>query len=148
MIPVIIFYPTLGYYPSPRGPVIISLIGVYKPILKPANTNYLCNPADNPPKSASGPSSAPIALTVYINPLYLGSSPGTTFWIYNLTFAVSKGIVAVSATIAEKEAIPTFLKKNATSLSPSLFFVFINLINKYTIRHIQNLTNLKWIKIF
>jgi len=73
IIPVKIFYPTLGYTPSGRGPVIMSLMGVYKPILKPANTNYLYNPADNPLKSANVPSSAPIDLTVYINPLYLGS---------------------------------------------------------------------------
>jgi len=73
------FYHKDGYYPSPRGPVTISLIGIYRPILNPANINYLYKPADNPPKSAKGPSSAPIVLTVYINPLYLGVSPSATF---------------------------------------------------------------------
>ena len=109
MIPVIIFYSIEGYSSSAKGPVIASRTVIYMPTLNPVKTNYLYIPAVQPPKSANRPSSAMTVLAVPISPLYLGGYPGTTFYSYNLTFAVSRGRVIVSATQAEKAAIPTLL---------------------------------------
>jgi len=112
----------LGFTPSGRGPVKKSLTGTYIPILSPANTTYLWSPAVSPPKSARDPSSAAMVFTVPMIPLYFGISPIGVCWIYSLTLAVSTGIVTASAKHAEKEAIPTFLRKNFNSDSPSAFF--------------------------
>ena len=49
IIPAAIFCKIVGYYPGYRGPHIMSLTGVYNPILNPAKTIYLYRPALNPP---------------------------------------------------------------------------------------------------
>ena len=81
----------------------------------------LWRPALSPPNNAKEPSSPAMVFMVPKSPLYLNFCPGSgAFYICNLTLAVSIWIVATSATHAEKEAIPTFLKKNPRSDSPCL----------------------------
>lgn len=63
-IPARIFYIIFGLVPSGSGPQIKSLIGTYKPILKPAKINYLYKPGTRPPYKAVNPSSDAISLAV------------------------------------------------------------------------------------
>jgi hypothetical protein len=58
IIPATIFYGIVGFTPSGSGPVTISLIGTYKPILNPPYTSYLYKPGTRPLYKALGPSSA------------------------------------------------------------------------------------------
>lgn len=69
VIPAAIFYSRLGLTPSGSGPVIISLIGTYIPILSPAKINCLYSPGTRPPYKAIVPSSAAIVFTVPMSPL-------------------------------------------------------------------------------
>lgn len=58
-------------------------------------------------------------------PWYLGILPGVIYCSYNLTLAVSVGIVATSAIIAAVEAIKMPLTKKDRSPSPYILFVFM-----------------------
>jgi len=58
-------------------------------------------------------------------PEYFGCAPGSTFWIYKRTLAVSIGIVQVSPNIPAAEAIKTFLMKKAKSPSPAILLVYM-----------------------
>lgn len=110
-IPAAIFYNNVGFTPSGKGPQIASRIGTYIPIRRPAKTHYLWNPAVRPLYKESAPSSAAMVFIVPISPLYFGVYPSGTTCTYNLTLAVSSGIVTNSAVQAANAAAATFLAK-------------------------------------
>lgn len=125
--PAMILVANVGFSPGFNSPAIIVLTGTYRPILKPANTICLYNPAVKPLYKAKNPSSLDIVPIVPRKPEYLGLMVGSTClaWIWSLTLAVSMGIVAISATQAAVDAASTFFKKNLTTDSPSALYVFI-----------------------
>lgn len=116
-----IFTLRVGFSPGFNSPAIIVRTGTYNPILRPANRICLYRPADSPLYNAKGPSSAEIVFIVPMNPTYLGFTVGSMFlpWIQSLTFAVSIGMVAISATHPAVEAANRFFMKNLKADSPS-----------------------------
>lgn len=75
--PAEIFVKRDGFSPGFSSPAIKFLTGTYRPILNPANTHYLYNPAVNPLYNALKPSSLEIVAIVPRKPLYLGSVLGS-----------------------------------------------------------------------
>lgn len=129
IIPAKIFTLREGFSPGLSSPDIMFLIGVYNPILSPANTIYLCKPADSPFHNAKNPSSFEIVLIVPMNPLYFGAIVGSIAfaYIWSLTLAVSRGRVKHSAAHPEKDADKILLAKNLNFDSLSGLVMFIKL---------------------
>ena len=105
-----------------QGEKVIAFVSGF---INPANKNCLWSPGTRPENSAALPSSDAIILMVLISPEYLGAYPSTAFYTYNLTLAVSSGIVVASATIPDHEDIKILLPKYIASDSPGFFADFI-----------------------